>query len=543
MAISQFSAGPLRRRIAFSRTLPPETTRIFKERGYECYLLEAAKLEEPDEIATTDSVVLTQTLENPQDIRKDLQRLAHVLDHGCCLYVRYVPSPSAQEIILKALNTFFLPPSGFATEDVKFFDKSWFEGAHSPVFAPFVHILIANDDWHSLANLIASNPAGIPPNPELTIDISDASHQKVVLSEDQELLLRRAFWKCTSVKLLGKANGLSGVGTYEAFADITGNVVGSGWPYRYFVKLGSRLKIAREYEKYRMTALQNVPYHLGPRLRLDRCVLGRSQGVIVSDYVSGAEVLRDCARDGRGIPAISNLFNVTLLPWRRAAREEGRPLQETLLELLERKVPEHRQSLITTCGATKTLDELKSIFRSASPSQPVLTGVIHNDLHATNVLVRMNDAVIIDLESIQNSGPLLIDAASLEGGLFVDGFIKDRRCAADILLSLQSLYDLAAFERDDHHCHPVDGSAWFIDSVRQIRMQARQMERQTYQYAWTLAYVLLRKACNTEDFREDAEVSTLDSRPLTRETCRALAYVVAERILIALSKQGEQPPK
>jgi hypothetical protein len=154
----------------------------------------------------------------------------------------------------------------------------------------------------------------------------------------------------------------------------------------------------------------------------------------------------------------------------------------------------------------------------------------------------MNDAVIIDLESIRTHGPLLVDAASLEGGLFLDGFIKDRRSAADLLASLETLYDLSAFERDDHHCHPVDGSAWFIDSVRQIRMQARQMERHPYQYAWTLAYVFLRKSCNTEDFRQETEVSTFDSKPVTREMCRALAYVIAERILAALSKQGGQPP-
>ncbi len=356
----------------------------------------------------------------------------------------------------------------------------------------------------------------------------------------QENLLRRAFWKCASVQLIGKGHGLSGVGTYEAFAVIAGSVVGGDWPYRYFVKLGERLKIAREYERYGMTALQNVPYHLAPRLRGDRCVLGRSQGVIVSDYVSGAETLCDCAKDGRGVSVIGNLFNVTLLPWRRAAGKEYRSLQEALLLLVDRAVPDHRKDLIAACGATKTLEELRAIFRSAPSSQPFLTGVIHDDLHATNVLVRMNDAVIIDFEKIELHGPILWDAASLEGGLLVDGFIKDRRCASDVLESLDSIYDLAAFTRDDHYCSPVDSSAWFIDCVRQIRMQARQMECQgvgPYQYAWTLAAVLLKKACNSGKFFKENEVNTLESKPLTRETCRAVAYVLAEKILLALSKR------
>ena len=120
---------------------------------------------------------------------------------------------------------------------------------------------------------------------------------------------------------------------------------------------------------------------------------------------------------------------MTLLAWRRAAKEEDRPLQHVLSEMLLTKIPVHREILVRAYGARKTLDELKSAFQRASPSQPVLTGVIHGDLHATNVLVRMNDAVIIDLERIHTAKPLLLDAASLEGGLFVHGFIKDRRTA------------------------------------------------------------------------------------------------------------------
>lgn len=541
MAIPEFSTGPLRKRIGFVRVLPAEALNVLKKRGYECYLLEEAALVEPGLLETTDSVVLTQMPEESYQVRQDLERYANLLNHDCRLYVRYAPDAAAKDIVLRTLIRLRLPPSGFAETDVKKFGGEWFEGANAPIFAPFVHILQASDDWNYLANLIASNPADHAPNATLLIDICNAKHQPFPLAEGDELLLKRAFWNCSSINLVGKANGLSGVDAFDAFAHLASNVVGCGWPYRYFVKLGDRVKVAREFDKYRTIALENVPYHLGPRLRMDKCVLGRSRGLIVSDYVAGAEALRDCARDGRGTPAIGNLFNQTLLAWRRAAKKEDRPLQQALGDELPKTIPEHRELLIRAYGATKMLEELKALFQQARPSQPFLTGVVHGDLHATNVLVRMSDAVIIDLERIQSGKPLLIDAASLEGGLFVDGFIKDRRPAEDVLLSLKPLYTAKAFDQDDHYCFPGDRSAWFVDSVRQIRMQARQMELKPRQYGWTLAAVLLKKACNPEDFLEYGESRAPDTTPLTREAVRALAYVLAERILVDLSKECDPP--
>lgn len=544
MAISEFSAGPLRKCIGFSHALPKEKVRrVFEKRGYECYLLTEAVLKNPVRLGATDSVVLTQTQNDPYQVRKDLERFANILNYDCRLYVRYAPDARLKNIILRTLSRLRLPPSGLVKTDAKFFGSDWFEGYDAPVFAPFVHVLEASNNWDSLANLIASNPADRIPNAALDIDPRDAKYEQFPLPEEDKLLLKRAFWNCSSIKLVEKESGLSGVSAFGALARLagTGNIVGGDWPYRYFVKLGARLKVAREFEKYRATALENVPYHLGPRLRMDRCVLGRSQGIIVSDYVECAEPLRDCARDGRGIPAIGNLFNQTLIAWRRAATEEDRPLQQVLASLLPKKIPEHREPLIHAYGATKTLEELKALIEHASPSHPVLTGMIHGDLHATNVLVRMNDAVIIDLERTQAGMPLLFDAASLEGGLFVDGFIKDLRPGEEVLDSIRPLYTAAAFDHDDHYCHPGNRSAWFLDSARQIRMQARQMERQPRQYGWTLAAVLLKKACNCEDFREVGEGRTADATPLTREAVRALAYVLAEQILMALSEGGDLP--
>jgi hypothetical protein len=533
MPIAGFSSGPSRRKIGFVRKAAPlDASAALEARGYECFLVDEDRLD-TEILSTTDSLVICQVPDKPSHFAQDLTRCSGVLNHDCRIYIRYAPDLASEGLVLDWLNRLKLPPSGIDAEAAGRFSSDWFDAA-IPRFGPFVHILRADDDWASLANIVANNPAGQPPSTTLDID-QRRSGEGERWSGERALLLRRAFWDCSSIDLFRKTDGMSGVDAFEAFAHLAGNVVGTPEPFRCFVKIGPRTKVAREFEKYRATALENVPYHLGPRLRLDRCVLGKSQGLITCDYVGGAETLRDCVRDGRAVHVIANLFNQTLISWRRAAREEKPPLQRYLAEHLHERriVPEHRQHLIRDFGATKTLAELKGLIDAAQPSAPVVVGVIHGDLHATNVLVRMNDAIIIDLERIATDQPILLDAASLEGGLLVDGFVGDKRSGKEVLESLLPLYTPQALRENDHSCHPSSKSTWFFDSVRQIRMQASQMERQPYQYGWTLGAVLLKKACNPEGLKESGPH---DPTRLTREQVRAIAFLVGESIVLGLSK-------
>ncbi|MHB8724019.1 MAG: phosphotransferase [Casimicrobiaceae bacterium] len=550
MAISEFSNGPKRRRVGFVGAMPEGAAEALIRRGYDPYNLCESQIGKPGCFETTGSIILTQDVANPERIRSELKTFSGALNHDCRVYVRYITQGDKKDLLLRALNRQKLPSSGFVESERKFFVGDWVD-QDSPVYAPFVHILEADENWDQFANTIAHNTSGHSPSSTLQITVEDTSGGMSKLESEHELLIRRAFWNCRMVRLYAKANGQSGVSAYEVYAYLADNEVGGEWPYRFFVKIGGRAKVAREFHKYGTTLLENVPFHLGPRLRLERCVLGRSCGLIVSDFVSGAEPIRDSAREGRGIAAISNLFNVTLLAWRRAAKNESRPLGESLKALLrddnakDRTVPSHRKARLAEFTASRPIADLIQIVNDMSESAPVLTGMVHGDLHATNVLVRMNDAVIIDLERVHISMPQLFDAASLEAGLFVDGFIKDKRSARDILNSVSSLYEIEAFEKDDHHCDPSDGSSWFTECVRQIRMQAKQMERAHLQYAWMLGVVFLKKACNKDDFAEN-QVVTFDSPPTcqeaAREAARTLAYVIGERIILGLASKRQGKP-
>lgn len=552
MAINPFSPGPKRRRVGFVGDMPAEAVDALARRGYEAYRLEHSNMSEPFFFELTCAIVMTQEIKAHRRIEAELEVFSRALNHDVRIFVRYALNGRMKNSLLEALNVQELPPSGFdRNTETKFFTGDWIDHSLPFVFAPFVHLVDPRATWDQLANTIVHNEAGPAPNSTLKIEVKGVDGKDVPLEEEPELLIRRAFDNCKRVTLFGKGNGLSGVGAYEGFAYLHESDDGTDYPYKFFVKLGGRVKVAREFHKYGTTLLENVPFHLGPRLRRERCVLGATHGLIVSDFVLGAETICESAREGRGVAAIANLFNVTLLPWRRAAGPETPSLCDFALKVLkddkdqDREVPVHRRGRLEQFGAQASLADLRQVIKRLPPSTPVLTGMVHGDLHATNVLVRGSDAVIIDLERVDTSAPLLYDAASLEAGLFIDGFIKDPRSAGEILASVLPLYAIGAFQKEDHYCNPSDRSAWFTDCVRQIRMQAKQMELVPLQYALLLGAAFLKKACNTEHFAKKVEAEypvTFDlpcKHPDTaREAIRTLAYVIGEKIILGLQPQS-----
>lgn len=542
MAIVEFSSGGERNVVGcFGEQPSVEALKAFDDLGYKITQFGIPELTDPAKLAVTDSVIFSQNAKKPTRIFDQLSRFAKtLLAHDCRIYVR-AAQPEVNEdrmraIAVNAIDTLQLPHSGLSDNESALLGD-WFIERQYPAFAPFVHLCESPDNWPKIAKTIRNNPAGKAPNLAMKIDSVDSKGQDVVMTDEQLLLVRRAFWNCASVHLVGMPDGLSRVQVFRAYAELAQGLPGK-WPYLYFVKVGDRHKIAAEYRRYQASALEYIPYHLGPRLRQDRCGLAASDGIIVGDYVSGAESLRDCAKDGRAAPAIGNLFNSTLLAWRYVATPQQRSIPEYLEHLFPLAIPPHREHLIRELGATLSISEMKALFM-ACRGKPVLAGPIHGDLHATNVLVRSSDAIVIDFEKVGFDMPLVYDAASLEGGLFVDGFIDDHRTPMSLLASIACLYEKAAFDTEAVPCHPKDKSAWYFDCVRQIRIHASQMERGSGQYATALALALVKKACNSEDFRDPSGTSTHTNQQMTREHLRAAAYVLAERILKTICNSSD----
>ena len=384
MSIQIFDAVQPRSRIGLADEKPTVKMRRRFLR-YELYRCDKKALAVPGLLATTAAVLFRQTAEHPGRITEQLQRLAPtLLSHGCLVFIQPVPVVEGsgttylrlRRLFVKAIDALQLSASGLTADEFSTLG-AWL---NPTPLTPLVHVMERPDDWEGLLMYLQLHvpERAATPGPRIVHRDSDGIEKD--LDIERTLLVQRAFWDGAEVRLEQLRNGLSGVNAYRAFLQQRNSVTGSEYPYRYFVKIGPRNKVAAEYLAYRDIALEHLPYHLGPRLRLDRCALGHRCGILVSDYVNGAEPLRDCARDGRAVGAIANLFNVTFRGWHIGARPVDAPLQDHLRERLPAAVPSFRKPLVDEYGATKTLEELARLLVTGD-SRPYSVGVIHGDLH------------------------------------------------------------------------------------------------------------------------------------------------------------------
>lgn len=516
MAITEIFTRTRTRVACFGGSPSSDDEHSFIERGFLVTSCTEADLQDSAYLSGVAAVVFTQDAEKFLSIVQPFEKHAkRLLDYDCPIFVRL--APNGRSIIINVIDRLELPPAGLnpAEQDGL---GTWMPKRSGNPLAPYVYVCDIAIDWPNIANLIAENPAGKAPNFALTIKDKDGKDIEFNLSSD--LLIRRAFWDCAEVHLVPMLAGLSGVSVFRVYAELEKGHYGR-WPRPYFVKIGNRNEIFAEYKNYEDGVRPYIPFHLGPHLVHERCCLGASDGILVGDLVEESENLRDCASDGRAASAIACLFNSTLSSWYLHAWEDQRSLVMLLLHLFPKDtIPLNRKARIKELGASKTLGDLRALFEKCTWT-PVLVGPIHGDLHATNVLVRSTDAIVIDFQK-HCENPLVYDAACLEAGLLVDGFGDDEREGVEWLNSIKPLYANFPLLSLPTHCHPRDSSSWFYACVQQIRLYARKMERHENQYAAALAIALLKKASNKHQFGQP------------KECHRAGAYVIAELILTTI---------
>lgn len=547
MAIHEFSPKWVSRaKVAFFKELPSEPDlKRFTERNFQCTPCTEEDLRNPNFIASLDAVIFFQNPKKRNALGPVLRAtIPMLLNNGVSVYVRIASDPdktrAARQLVIDALLAASAPLANIPRVEWTKIPEASREREGSNL-APYVYISDSAEPWAQFAHIVCDHPAGNTPNNQVLS--KDVVRKLRKLGEDGHeerlLLLRRAFSDCCELHLQPIMGGLSGAGVFKVYATLKVGLAGE-WPYLYLVKIGPRKKIVDEYDNYMGRALDYVSFHLGPRLRLDRCNLGSSQGILVSDFIEGAEPVSDCVPAGRAGHAIANLFDKTLGAWRKQAwvdsdRTLARFLEEKWLDEKEQeiKVPDTRADVVRKLKGNPAVAPLHAIFGQHSHG-PVLCGPAHGDLHATNVLVRGGDAIIIDFEKMENEFPMLYDPASLEGGLLVDGFGRDPRSTKNpkaLLASISDLYTLDVLKGFAAPCHAADPSSWFYDCIAQIRAASRHAERSTGQYALVLALCLIRKGCNPQQFNR------------ARENLRAISFVIGQRILTQIGQQPQQQLK
>lgn len=501
--------------------IPQELVDLCTQRGLSIAKCVEADLENTVYLAGLAAVILLQDPDKPTRVPSQLNTYAKsLLDYDCQVLVHVasaVPSPdglgtlSYLSLITRIVDQLELPCTGISVLDPKLVNLN---ASENPGVPPLPHIYVygQNAPWSSVVNALAAGRHTSAPNANLKIVVEGEQN----LSGSEEILLRRAFADCSEIHLVPMLEGRSGVGVYKAYADLTEGVIGP-WPLPYFIKIGARGKIFKEYQNYQAVVDPYIPFHLGPHLIHERCHLGATTGILVGDFVDQAETISSCASTNRAAQAISCLFNTSLNGWYRAATDENASLH-TLLKFPASPVSPQRIALAKTFGASKTLFQLECLYQTCAATSPTLVGPAHGDLHAGNILVRGSDAILIDFLAHKYL-PLVYDVACLETSLLIDGFSDDARDIQSWCDSVANLYDGKILEQVCATTHPKDQSQWFFTCVSQIRLYAKRLERQPGQYAAALAVALLKKAGKDP------------ALPEPENSRRAVAYYFAEKLL------------
>jgi hypothetical protein len=544
MAIREFSPeGTPRAKIAFVGGMPePKYLGRFKERNFFCDdTATLEKLSQSEYAAELDTLIWTQDPKRLNALPQELRTVvANLLNHDVRVYIRLA---TARSLVVNTLIEDGIPVAKLLPSEWQTIPESRRERENS-FLMPCVYIVESASSWSDIATLVCDRPAGPPPKSKLKFDEEFLRNE---LGSDghaeRATLLKRAFWNCSQLHLTLVDGGMSGAPVFKVYASLEAGLVRpdakEAYPHLYFAKIGPRKKIVDEHDKYCDYIVEYVPFHLGPRLRRDRCNLGSTQGILVGDFVEGTESLITCARAARCGHAISSLFDKTLGGWRKQKRPDP---DRSLSNYLESKwhiegsnisiaLPTERAAIVLQLGGDTDIAALRAIFDNHGNTAPLIAPA-HGDMHATNVLVRHGDSILIDFEKLEQHYPLTYDPASLEGGLLVEGFVKDfkneRFNPDDLVKLIGPLYERSALKAcATTLCRPGDLTEWYYDAVNQIRTLSWAAEKEPGQYALTLALCLIRKGCNIH--------KNLAGEAQSRS--RAIAFFFGQKILHELAKK------
>jgi hypothetical protein len=544
MAIREFSPeGTQRAKIAFIPSLPPtDYLDRFSERSFECEPCTPEKLCQSEYAAELDAVIWTQDPDKLNTLPRQLGTTApHLLDHDVRAYVRLATdnklTGTPRKLVVNALLEGGIPAANLRPSEWRTTPEASRERENG-FLSPCVYIFEPASSWADIATLVCDHPAG--PSPKSGLKVDEKYLRNTFGSDghaERVMLLKRAFWNCSELQLTYLDGGMSGAPVFKVYASLEAGLVqpgatGAAYPHLYFAKIGPRKKVVDEYDKYCGHIFEYVPFHLGPRLRRDRCNLGSTQGILVGDFVEGAEPLITCARGDRCGHAISNLFDRTLGGWRKQRRLDTR---RSLRDYLDKKwrtegsnaliaLPPERAKIVRNLGGGTDVAPLKKIFEIHGNTSALIAPA-HGDMHASNVLVRHGDAILIDFEKLEEHFPLTYDPASLEGGLLVEGFMKDlkknRFTANEFVALVKPLYEQSALKGGTTLCRRGDSTEWYYNAVNQIRTLSWSTENEPGQYALTLALCLIRKGCNPHENLEGEAPSV----------SRAIAFFFGQQIL------------
>jgi len=458
---------------------PPEDNAEFTHRRLSVESCDSSAV--PARLPFATALVFNVREANRGGLAADLRLFAGpALDHGLAVHV-IADSDDTQRHVAYVLETFSLTERVVATTK------------------PSLHVI---------AERIARHDSGPSSNAALIF-------RGESLSVNAELLLRRAFCDCKHVIVSRLAGGITSdvLSVHAVFRDS----LSGPRPLPFFAKVGARSSIEQEQQIYRQYVEHFVPFYLRPSLDYDRCVFGFENAVLVGNFVEYSESLSDVARRNIAQSSIHSLFDHALRGWRLQAKEVTNNLLSAMPGFVNPdEIPESRLVQAREHGTVRSPHDLEALLKSA-PAVSYLLAPYHGDLHADNVRVRGNDAILIDFQRVR-TGPLLADHACLEISLAFNEYEGDSNDGWTNLID--TLFSDANFVHPPGPPLEPAPREWLWNAVRQIRTIALANRRSQTEYLQIVAISLLRFARLP---RRPTDTSIAEAR-------KAYAYFIADRL-------------
>lgn len=353
----------------------------------------------------------------------------------------------------------------------------------------------SRERFAEIAQAVLDNNPG--PSPRFDLPIDEGGQP---LNDELRTLLRRAFADCESlvVRILGE-QGLSGSIVFKAFAEHR-SPVGTRTKAPFLVKITKRADVDREMWGFENYVKDYIPFHARPNIEAQRSSRDSELGILVGNYVEGAFALLDALQRGWDPAHLSSLLEDCLGKWvHSATTRSGHPVVDNATRFSAEKfsanarVRSEIQKLRLSPKPEMVLARLKKI-----PCSRYLAGVVHKDLNARNILLRRNEAILIDFEKCE-PGPALLDLATLDVSISFDCFLslpkeEQLRNWQQWVAYLDELYlakNLTSLPQHKQSYLPFSPQ-W--QAIRQIRRWAYQERVASKEYRLLVALELLRKS-------------------------------------------------
>lgn len=384
---------------------------------------------------------------------------------------------------------------------------------------------------HMLAQLMAEHDCMHSWSGTLRLEYGEKTEK---LSDEDERLVRRAFSDCSQIGIIRLGDGKT-ADTYMINATFIRKNSVILRPLPFFAKLGRRAKIEEEKQNYLEFADFHIPFHLRPNLDRKRCITGFERGLLVGNFVEQARPLWDAVNDDAAGAAIHALFDTTLSGWwaqgfqSPQGRTQG-PVAGALTERIfdHRRVDPHILQHASMLGLKSKPKELWERLIGMT-WQSYYSAPMHGDLHPDNIFVRANDAILIDLGSVQ-PGPLTGDPACLETFLaFETRSTNDLSDFEQWKMGVDALFAPAKFQQPPIPHFGSDSWALRWNAARKVRILGQPAQACKTEYRTAVAVFLLRRSMYRAQKNNLRKID--DAR-------RAYAMVTAERLIESVEMQA-----